>query len=242
MSDIPPRTSSVGRSRLRAHASRRTWRSSRLRVRARNARVPVPVVAAVVAEAHVLGQPVELAGPRPVRLVGGDGVGHLVERGEAVGALAHERPDLVGPGDLQPRRDVDEHERGGVDVVLADGDEARAAAHRRADEHRARRAELLEHGDEVLDLGVLRVVAVGGPVRVAVAAGIEGDGAVAGLGQRLAGALPRVAGLAAAVLQHDDAGRRGRPMRRRRCASPTAAPTRASDRGSGGVGHRRSCS
>ena len=65
-------------------------------------------------------------------------------------------------------------------------------------------AELLEHGDEVLDLGVLRVVAVGGPRRVAVAAGVEGDGAVAGLGQRLAGALPRVPGLAAAVLQHDE--------------------------------------
>ena len=89
-------------------------------------------------------------------------------------------------------------------MALADGDEARAATHRCADEHRARRVELLEHGDEVLDLGVLRVVAVGGPLRVAVAAGIEGDGAVAGLGQRLAGALPRVAGLAAAVLQHHD--------------------------------------
>ena len=39
----------------------------------------MPVVATVGTEAHVLGQPVELARPGPVRLVGGDGVGDLVE-------------------------------------------------------------------------------------------------------------------------------------------------------------------
>ena len=190
--------------------------------------VPVPVVAPVGAEADVLGQAVELAGARPVRLVGGDGVGDLVQRGEAVGALTHEGADLGGAGGLQARRDVDEHEGGGIDMTLADGDEAGPAAHRRPDEHRATAADLLEHGDEVLDLGVLGVVAVGGPAGVAVAAGVERNGPVAGGGQRLAGALPRVARLAATVLQDDDGpGRvaphvagdrhaaRGRPVRHR---------------------------
>ena len=40
------------------------------------------------------------------------------------------------------------------------------------------------------------------------AAGVEGDGVVAGRAQRLAGALPGVAGLAATVLEDDErAGR-----------------------------------
>ena len=131
-------------------------------------------------------------------------------------------PILAAPSTSRRGRDVHEHQCGGVDVALADGDQAGAAAHRRPDEHRAVAAELVEHGDEVLDLGVLAVVAVGRPVGVAVAPGVEGDGAVAGAGERLAGALPRVAGLAAAVLQHDERRRRDRPTRRRRCAAGRA--------------------
>ena len=105
---------------------------------------------------------------------------------------------------LDARGDVDEHQRGGVDVVLAHGDQARAAAHRRADEHGSPTAERGDDGDEVLDHDVLAVHAVGRPVGVAVAPGVEGDGVVAGRAQRLAGALPRVAGLAAAVLQQHE--------------------------------------
>ncbi len=96
------------------------------------ARVPVPVVAAVVAEADVLRQAVERSRPGAVRLVAGDRVGHLVERLEALRTLLHERTDLGDADRVDARGDVDEHERGGVHPVLADGDEARAATHRRA--------------------------------------------------------------------------------------------------------------
>ena len=120
-----------------------------------------------------------------MRLVAGDGVGDLVERVEAVGLLAHERLDLVDALRLDARSDVDEHQGGGVDVVLADGHQARPAAHRRADEHRAAVAERRDHGDQVVDHRVLAVDAVRRPVGVAVAPGVEGDGVVAGRAQRL---------------------------------------------------------
>ena len=78
------------------------------------------------------------------------------------------------------RRDVDQHQRGGVDVVLADGDQAGAAAHRRADQHRAAIAERGMTQHQVVDHRVLAVDAVGRPVRIAVAAGVERDRVVAG--------------------------------------------------------------
>ena len=53
-------------------------------------------------------------------------------------------------------------------------------------------------------MSVLAVDAVGRPVGVAVAAGVERDGVVAGRAERLAGALPGVAGLAATVLEEDE--------------------------------------
>src|SRR6185369_15319352 len=63
-------------------------------------------------------------------------------------------------------------------------------------------AELFEHALQVFDHGVAAVDAVRRPVAVAVAARVESDGEVAGLAQRFPGALPGVAGLAAAVLQY----------------------------------------
>ena len=57
----------------------------------------------------------------------------------------------------QARRDVDQHEGGGVDVILADGDEARPAAHRRPDQHRAPMTERSDHAHEVLQHHVLAV-------------------------------------------------------------------------------------
>src|SRR5262249_40035508 len=50
-----------------------------------------------------------------------------------------------------------------------------------------------------------------GPAGVAMAAGVEGDGVVAGVAQGLAGALPGVPGLAAAVLQHHQRAARVAP-------------------------------
>ena len=124
------------------------------------------------------------------------------------------------PSVLDARSDVDQHQRGGVDVVLADGDQAGAAAHRGADQHRPTVAQLRDDADEVLDHDVLAVGAVGRPVRVAVAAGVEGDGVVAGGAERLAGALPGVAGLATAVLQQHQRTVGVAPRSRRRGVTP----------------------
>ena len=91
--------------------------------------------------AQVLLQPVEIGRARAVRVVGLDRVGDLVERREAVvHVLDHERADAHPALLLDPRGDVDEHERA-RDVlvgVLADRGERRDAAERRADEHRRR--------------------------------------------------------------------------------------------------------
>ena len=130
-----PRTSSVGTVRLRAAASSRSWGTMRADgtpsmppsgglVGRHEPRVPVPVPPAVVALAQVLGQPGQVLGPRPVRVVGGDGVGRRLEVGEAVEALAHERPDAGHALGLDPRGDVDEHE--------GRGDRGRRSRRRRA--------------------------------------------------------------------------------------------------------------
>ncbi len=103
-------------------------------------------------------------------------------------------------------------ERGGVDVVLAHGHEARAAAHRGADEDRRDGVDVLDQCDEVGHHEVLPVLAVGSPIGVTVAARVEGDGVVAGRGQGLPGALPRVPGLTTAVLEQHHGSVRVAPL------------------------------
>ena len=76
-----------------------------------------------------------------------------------------------------------------------------------ADERR-RRAELARDGEHVAGERVERVVAVGGPLAVAVAAQVDRVRAPALVGERAERRAPRVAGLAAAVQQ--DRGRVGR--------------------------------
>src|SRR3546814_17651570 len=73
-------------------------------------RVPVPAPAAVVALAQVLAQPVEVRGAGSVGPVRGDGVGRLVERGEAVGRGRHEPADALDARSLELGGDVDEDE------------------------------------------------------------------------------------------------------------------------------------
>ena len=105
-------------------------------------RVPVPVPPAVVAQAEVLGQARQVLGPRPVWVVGGDGVGRRLEVGEAVEALAHERPDAGHA--LRPRRAGRRRRarapRRSASSALADGEQAGHPAERGADERRTRRA------------------------------------------------------------------------------------------------------
>ena len=99
--------------------------------------IPVPVPAAVLAVAQVLGEPAEVGRARAVRVVRLDRVGDVVERREAVvHVLGHEGADAHAALLLHPRRDVDEHERAGDVLVgaLADRGERRDAAERRADE------------------------------------------------------------------------------------------------------------
>ena len=133
-----------------------------------------------------------------------DRVGDLVERREAVvHVLGHERADAHAALLLHARRDVDEHERAG-DVlvgVLADRGERRDAAERRADE-RGRRAERARDREDVARERVERVVAVGGPLALAVAAQVDRVRAPAPVGERAERGSPRMAGLAAAVQQH----------------------------------------
>jgi hypothetical protein len=61
-----------------------------------------------------------------VRVVGGDGVGHLVERGEALGQpVGHERLDAVGAGRLHVGHDVDQDHAGGAAGAQLAGEQHR---------------------------------------------------------------------------------------------------------------------
>ncbi len=149
--------------------------------------VPVPAPAAVGALADVLAQAVEVGRALAQGVVGGDRVGDLVEVGEAVGVGGHEVADPVDALRLDLDHDVDQD--GDQLGVLAGDDQRRDPAQRGADQHR-RATERREEGDEVGGEGVERVVALGVPLAVAVAAGVERVGAVAGLGEPGGGAAP----------------------------------------------------
>ena len=97
-------------------------------------RVPVPAPPAVGVLAQVLRQTGQVGGAGPVRLVGGDRVGGLVQVGEAgLDPVEHEPDDAVDPGALHPRGDVHQHQRrrraGGEGAL---GQQAREPAERRA--------------------------------------------------------------------------------------------------------------
>ena len=73
-------------------------------------RVPVPVPAVAVAT-KIGGQSGQIGGPRPVRVVPPEGVGHLLERGEAgLHPVGHEADDPLCPRLLHLRHDVDQND------------------------------------------------------------------------------------------------------------------------------------
>src|SRR5205807_9957865 len=74
--------------------------------------VPVPVVPPVLLETEVARQAADVGGAGTVGEVGGDGVGGLLERGEASVVAAHEAADPLPPAGIHPRGDVDEHQGG----------------------------------------------------------------------------------------------------------------------------------
>ena len=110
-----------------------------------------------------------------MRVVGRDRVGDLLERAEAVlEVLAHERADAHRAVLLDLRGDVDEHQRA-RDVLVgvrADRHHRRDATERRAHEHRRLRQGLGD-GVDVAGEGLGAVVAVVGPVALAVTAQVD---------------------------------------------------------------------
>ena len=170
-------------------------------------RVPVPHPASVVAPAQVLRQAGEVLGAGAVGVVGGDGVGGLLQRGEAVDVADHERRDALPALDLDPVGHVDEHQGPGQVLLhrsVGQGDHRGQAAEGGADQHR-RVGERGGDGPDVAGEGVEGVVAVGRPVALAVAPQVDRQGPPPGVDQDLPGPRPRVAGLAATV-EEDDGG------------------------------------
>ena len=167
--------------------------------------MPVPFAVALT---QVLAQPREVARSGPARDVRGDGVRGILQALESAHALEHEVPDAHGTVHLHHRCDVHEHERGRHRIVrLADCDERREATKGRADERRA----LWQRGgdgEHVTREGAHAVVAVGCPLAVAVAAQVDRQRVSTAGREGVAGGAPRVAGLAAAVQQHDRRVRR----------------------------------
>jgi hypothetical protein len=159
------------------------------------ARVPVPAPAPVRPAAQVLGQSRQVARTRPVGQVGGDGVGRLVGRGEAVfGMGAHEGEHAIDAFGFHARRHVDEHQRAqGAVVELAGGEQPGDAAERGPHHHRGPVAALghvPRHGDEVPGIVLRAVGRVGDPLAVAVAALVVGERDPAARGKRPRRAAP----------------------------------------------------
>ena len=111
-----------------------------------------------------------------------EGFGSLEEVAEAVRAYNPHRSRPVRAEGLRKnvrlggRHDVHQHQRPRQVSALALPDQRGHAAHRRADQHRplaARRGDRGDDGGKVGDQGVDGVVAVGCPVAVAVAAGVD---------------------------------------------------------------------
>ena len=187
-------------------------------------RVPVPVVFAVGAQAHVLRQAIEVLGPHTLRLVVADGLGHFFQRAETFGLLGHKGLDLGYALGLDARCNVHHDQGAGIDVVLTRRDQAGTAPHGRADQHRARLAQLRNDTFQVPHHHVLRIQTVGRPLGVAMAARVERNGVITGGAQQLAGAFPGMAGLATAMLQQHQRAVRLAPCVPRDAYATKAAP------------------
>lgn len=169
---------------------------------ARKARIPVPAPPTIRTTAKVLRQAPEIVGAGPVGAIGRDRVGRLVERGEPIRVGRHEPDDALDAGPLHLWCDVDEDKpaaqrRPGVPF----GDQSRHPAERSTDEG-GNTIEVVDHRLHVAGECVDPIVAIGGPIAVAVPAEIHGDSAASRLRQARGDGGPRVSGLAAAVQQH----------------------------------------
>ena len=124
----------------------------------------MPVVAAV-ALPHVLGETTEVRRSGAVGVVGGDGVGHLVEGTEAaVGVAGHERLDAVGAGLLHVGDDVDEDDPSGDARLHLTGEEHRGEPSEGRTDQERRQIEGGDHRSYVLGEAGEAVVGGVGPV------------------------------------------------------------------------------
>ncbi|KAG1391236.1 hypothetical protein G6F59_014953 [Rhizopus arrhizus] len=108
----------------------------------------------------------------------------------------HERKDAFDTSGVPARGDVDQHHCREQAGPARFGQQAEQAAHRRGNQHR--RARLLAGQDDQVIGELFAVIRqVGGiPVRIAMAAGIVGQGLQAGRVQRARSGIPGVAGRA----------------------------------------------
>ena len=196
------------------------------------ARVPVPAPAAVRMQPQILLQPLVRARPRPVRQIGGDRVGGLRDRAEALLRMrAHEALDLCDASTVDARRDIDQHQRREQRMVrrplrAAFGEQrTRCRRARRRPPPAARRSRSASVSASTrasaAKSGKL-IGAVRHPFGIAVAALIDRIGDPAHARDQVAGLAPGVAGLAAAMQQQH----RRRPPRRRRRRRACCRPRR----------------
>ncbi|CAG4885181.1 protein of unknown function [Georgfuchsia toluolica] len=64
--------------------------------------------------------------------------------------------------------DIDQNQRGGVDMILTNGNQASSASEGSADQDRAAVAKCGNNALEILNHGILTIISVGRPVRIAV--------------------------------------------------------------------------
>ena len=196
----------------RRRSSRRAGLVGRAELAAHEARVPVPHPPAVGALAEVLLQAVEVlragagAGCRPAITSATSSSDSNPSR-----LPRHEVADARHAAPLDPRRDVDEHQRAwrSASPVRSsrDGGQRRDPAERRADQRRRARQRPATTATTSRGERVERVVAVGRPGAVAVAAQVDRE-RVPALVRASAASCPRRGGSG-----------------RRRATGPPAAPT-----------------
>ena len=122
-------------------------------------RIPVPVILAIGAEAHILGEAIEQPRSRSMWLVVGNGIRHLLQGVESLGLLVHKGLDAVRAGGLDVRHHVHQHQRRCLQVGFANRQEADSTTHRGSHQDRPRTPKRLHHTEQVLD-AVVRAVLV----------------------------------------------------------------------------------
>src|SRR5262245_37676294 len=115
-------------------------------------RIPVPVILAIGAEAHVLSEAIEQPRPGTMRLVVGDGISHLLQGVEALWLLIHKCLDTARTLSLHLRRHVNQHQRCCLQVGFANRDQADTTTHRCPYQDRPLTPRSEEHTSELQSL------------------------------------------------------------------------------------------